>query len=168
MFTKFSLSSFLFAFVLILSPWEVGAFDNMTYQDALKLQFKDCKLSKENVFLTKKQQTLIKEKNGHKTSPLILRYKTCRGSYVYIDSHIVRTLNETTVIEVANNALSFFKIASFMEPKEYLPPKAWLELFKTKQGSEVDALTGATLSENAIRRVIKKYIIVDKVLSDKA
>ena len=55
-----------------------------------------------------------------------------------------------------------------MEPKEYLPPKAWLELFKTKQGSEVDALTGATLSENAIRRVIKKYIIVDKVLSDKA
>ena len=52
-----------------------------------------------------------------------------------------------------------------MEPKQYLPPRKWLG--KLAKENKVDALTGATLSQNAILRVVEKYKYVNRVLNDK-
>ncbi len=144
------------------------SFENKTYQDLLKENYK-CKLDKENVFLTKEQIKKIKEKVNFKVSPLLLRYKnSCDKTFVYVDSHIVRTMNETVIIEIENSDVKVLKIASFMEPKNYLPPQKWLNQFKNKKKEmQVDALTGATISENAIKRLVEKYIVIDNILNDK-
>ena len=142
------------------------SFENKTYQDLLKESYK-CELMKENVFLNKMQLKKIKEKVNFRVSSLILRYKnTCKKSYIYVDSHIVRTMNETVIIEVGQSNITTLKIASFMEPKNYPPPQKWLDQF-IKPKKNVDALTGATISENAIKRLVEKYIVIDNILNDK-
>jgi hypothetical protein len=145
------------------------AFENKTFEKVLKNNFKNCILKKENIFLKHNDQDEITKRLGLKISALLLRYKSeCYKSvsYIYIDSHIVRSLNETVVIEIKNKKLNFIQIASFMEPREYLPPKNWLELFLLNDQSKVDALTGATLSQNAIKNTVKKYLVINRVLSN--
>ena len=116
-------------------------------------------------YLTPEQVSQIKEKTDSHVSKLILRFKnSCNNSFVYVDSHIVRTLSETVLIEVKDKKISTIDIASFMEPREYLPPAKWLDQFT--KGHEVDALTGATLSQNAIKNSVKKYLLVDTILND--
>ena len=123
-------------------------------------------LKKENVFLTKIQEKEINSKLENKSSSLILRYANgCNKSFIYIDSHNVRTLNETVLIEVKDENVINLKITSFMEPREYLPPLKWLELLLKKK-EQVDSLTGATLSQNAIKRTFQKYLIINRVLND--
>ncbi len=167
MFTKIT-----YSFILISTlAWGISpgfcAFKNRTYQDVISAKYKECKLIKENIFLKKDQLNNIEEKLGFKVSSLLLRYKnSCSKSFIYIDSHIVRTLNETVVIEVKDKRISYIEIASFMEPKEYLPPLKWIDLLKRK-GSEVDSLTGATLSQNALKKLVQKYIVIDNILNDK-
>ena len=151
----------------ITSSSGLCAFKNRTYQEVLENKFKSCALIKENVFISSTQQKKIKKKLNFKMSKLLLRYKNpCSKSNIYIDSHIVRTQNETVVIEIKDNKVNFIEIASFMEPKEYLPPKKWLDLFIINK-KEIDALTGATLSQNAIKRLVQKYIVIDNILNDK-
>lgn len=158
---------YVFSF-LFLGNAHLLAFENMTFQKLLEKNYKNCELVKENIFLTKTQQQQVEKKLKMKVSSLHLRYKnSCNDSYIYIDSHIVRTQNETLVVEIAKNKIALLEIASFMEPQEYIPPKKWLSLFKDNNNQEVDALTGATLSENAIRKVVKKLLIMDTVINDK-
>lgn len=147
-------------------PCGLFAFENKTYQEVLQHDYKGCELKKENVFLTKKQVQKINSSLEQKSSSLILRYKNkCNNSYVYIDSHNVRTLNETVLIEIKKEKVLKLKIASFMEPREYLPPVKWIELLLKKK-ERVDSLTGATLSQNALKNVYKKYIVINRVLND--
>lgn len=161
MYSRLLLSLF---FIIFSSD---AAFVNRTYQDVLNDDYKGCKLVKENIFLTKDQVNKIKRKYEFNVSALILKYNnSCNKSSIYIDSNIVRTLNQTVLFEIKNGKVLNLKIASFMEPKEYLPPTGWLNLFK-KEKDEVDSLSGATISENAIKRIVKKYILVDNVLNDK-
>jgi hypothetical protein len=142
------------------------SFKNRTYQAALVDKYNTCELKKENIFLTKEKQQAIQKKLGQKISSLLLRYKNpCNKSSIYIDSHVVRTLNETVIIEVKDNKINHLEIVSFMEPKDYLPPQKWLNLFKSK--TKVDGLTGATLSENAIKKLVRRYIVIDNILNDK-
>lgn len=143
------------------------AFENKTYQDVLKSEYSKCLLKKENIFLTETQSKKIKSKLESKSSSLILRYyNSCNDSYIYIDSHNVRTLNETILIEIKNKEVLKLKITSFMEPREYFPPAKWIELLLEKK-DKVDSLTGATLSQNALKKVLKKYLVINRVLNDK-
>lgn len=168
MFTKVFV---IFIAVALGSTKGLCGFKNRTYQAALVDKYKDCKLEKENVFLSVEKQKLIQEKLGHKISSLMLRYKNpCNKSFIYVDSHIVRTLNETVIVEVKNQKVDHIEIASFMEPADYLPPQKWLDLFKSpkyNKEKKVDGLTGSTLSENAIKRLVGKYIVVDNIINDK-
>ena len=164
MFTKTLL------FTVFAMAWSLPSghcsFENQTYQKLLTQTYKNCALKKENVFLTKAQLNKAQKNFDYKISSLLLRYKNpCNQSRIYIDSHIVRTLNETVLIEVKNQRVQKLEIASFMEPKEYLPPKKWIALLVEK-GQKVDALTGATLSQNALKRVVQKYIIIDNILNE--
>jgi hypothetical protein len=143
------------------------AFTNQNYQDILVKKYTRCKLTKENVYLTKKQVNKIKQKINEHASALILRYNNpCNKSRIYIDSNVVRTLNQTVITEVQNNKVLFLKIASFMEPKEYLPPQKWLDQF-LETPYEVDTLTGATISENSIKKLVRKYLVIDNISHDK-
>ena len=165
MFTKSLLISF------IIFAWGISpgfcSFKNRTYQEVLDTKYKNCKLKKENIFLTKKQVATVRKVLDVKISALLLRYQnSCDNSVAYVDSHIVRTLNETVIIEIKDKKINWIEIASFMEPREYIPPKKWLNLLKDKR-SNVDSLTGATISENALKRLVQKYIVINNLLNEK-
>jgi hypothetical protein len=148
------------------TPKGFCSFKSRTYQEVLAQNYSTCKLKKENLFLSVEKQKKIQEQLGQKISSLLLRYKNpCNKSSIYVDSHTVRTLNETVIIEVKNKKVVHLEIASFMEPKDYLPPQKWLDLFKSK--TKVDGLTGATLSENSIKKLVGKYLVIDNIIDDK-
>ncbi|MBC74715.1 MAG: hypothetical protein CME64_01750 [Halobacteriovoraceae bacterium] len=146
---------------------------NETFQAVLSKMYPDCKLKKEILFLTSAQLKQIKglSKSSVK-SKLANRFKTCSGSYVYVDSHIVRTLNQTVVAEVtSDNKVKMFTVSAFLEPKEYKAPKKWLgQLFNKKLpelelNTKIDGLSGATLTAKANVGAAKKILAMHQVLS---
>jgi len=162
------------ASIFVLSS-NVFAHENRTFEAVLKVDYAKCKLIKENVFLTTRQKSQIESLlDDELHSQILLRYKSnCANTqgHVYIDSHIVRTLNETVVAHVETNSIRKYEIASFMEPKEYLAPQKWINQFLGKSYDDankqfkVDALSGATLSASAIKKSAMKILVIDKVLS---
>ncbi len=147
---------------------------NETFQAVLSQLYPKCKLEKEILYLDSKQQKKVKELSGVTlTSKLANRYKACNGSYIYIDSHIVRTLNQTVVVEIDKEQVKTFKVSAFLEPKEYKAPKKWLKQLLSKKLSEltlfkkIDGLSGATLTARANVNAAKKILALHRVLSEK-
>lgn len=151
--------------------------ENRPYQEVLSQLFPGCKKTKENIFLTKEQKKDIESAINHKLySPMGLRYaiECSKGhSYAYVDSHLVRTMNETVVIEINDESkIAQYRISSFMEPSEYRPPEQWIKQVINKGpqdeyqlNHEIDALSGATLSANAIVKSSKRIIKLHQVLN---
>ncbi len=146
---------------------------NETFQAVLSKMYPDCKLEKEILFLTSEQ---LKKINGlakaSVKSKLANRFKTCSSSYVYVDSHIVRTLNQTVVAEVTSeNKVKMFTVSAFLEPKEYKAPKKWLmqllnkDLPELELNTKIDGLSGATLTAKANVGAAKKILALHKVLA---
>lgn len=152
-----------------ISVW--GA--NRPYTEVVsELAPKACKLKKENLYLTKEQKTSIEKKSGVKLyGRLALRY-VCKNEQIfyYIDSHIVRTLNETVIIKVEKNKVTEYVVSSFNEPQEYKAPIKWLHQFIKKDHSKyllrenVDALSGATLTAKASVDTVNKVLALHKIL----
>lgn len=153
-----------------------GAFSaNKPYQKVIEEMYPQCSLKKESVFIDKNERELIEQKTGYKLhSRLSLRYRgLCNNKKItlYVDSHIVRTLNETLVIEVTEDAkINQIKVASFMEPQEYIPPKKWIDQFNKKTlasemrvRKDIDGLSGATLSANAIAKAAKRILAIHEI-----
>lgn len=164
-------------FFLALSiPFALGK--NVPFQETLDELFPKCEQRKENIFLTQEQKDKIEKDTGLSLySKMALRYHvTCKESTktVYIDSHIVRTLNETVVVVIdEDNKIENFRISSFMEPSEYIPPQSWIKQVVNKRAFEkmrlnyeIDGLSGATLSTNAVvnasRRVLHLHDVLKK------
>lgn len=146
---------------------------NETFQAVLSKLYPKCKLEKEIIYLDSKQQKKVKELSGVTlTSKLANRFKACNGSYIYIDSHIVRTLNQTVVVEVDKDVVKTYKVSSFLEPKEYKAPVKWLTQLLSKKLSDItlfkkiDGLSGATLTAKANVNAAKKILALHRVLSE--
>ena len=92
--------------------------------------------------------------------------------YALIDTRTVRTLPETFLVVLdPGGAVSATHVLAFYEPLEYLPSSRWLEQLRgrrlsdhLKVGDEIAAITGSTLSSNAIvagvRRAMAAYHVV--------
>lgn len=148
---------------------------NRSYQEVLFSNYKGCKSKKETVFLKDNEKTEVEKlSNVQDISALLIRFSIdCNGvkKYAYVDSHIVRTMNETILIEVEADKVSKIDIVNFLEPQEYIPPKRWLSQFKKKElnnklalANGIDAISGATLSAVAVTNATRKILAVDKVL----
>ncbi|MDA8793627.1 FMN-binding protein [Bacteriovoracaceae bacterium] len=162
----------LFIGILILS-W--GGLASSIEGELAKL-YKDCLLPKERIFLTKEQKENIEKLSGVKLySMLKIRYKNkCNNSSIYIDSHIVRTLNQTLLLEVKNQSIHKMKTLHFMEPLEYKSPIKWLKSFythklndKLKLNVDIDGLSGATLTATAVTNAGRKILAIEQVLNEK-
>jgi Na+-transporting NADH:ubiquinone oxidoreductase subunit NqrC len=134
---------------------------------------KSCKLKKENLYLDKKQQLIIEKISGVKLyGRLALRYVCPKEKiYYYIDSHIVRTLNETVIVKIQDEKVTEYVVSSFNEPQEYKAPKKWLDQFIKKEHKKyllrenIDALSGATLTAKASVDTVNKVLVLHKVIS---
>lgn len=136
---------------------------------------KGCELKKENLYLDKDQQKRIEKESGVKLyGRLGLRYLCEKEKiYYYIDSHIVRTLNETVIVKVQEGKVTQYVVSSFNEPQEYKAPKKWLDQFIKKNHKKyllrdnIDALTGSTLTAQASVNTVNKILSLHKTLSEK-
>lgn len=162
--------SILFLMNITSASW--GA--NETFQDALNRLYPDCELKKEILYLTDEQKAKVNTLTGLKLrSQLANRYKKCDGGYVYIDSHIVRTLNQTVVVEVSEDQVKTFNVSAFLEPKEYKAPPKWLAQLASKKlddlvlFTKVDGLSGATLTAKANVDAARRVLALDRVLDQK-
>ena len=135
----------------------------------------NCQLKKEIIYLTKKQKKQIEELAQQKLySGIIHRYQ-CNKKISYVDSHIVRTLNETVILEVEESKLKNLELVSFYEPPEYKPPRKWMNSFHGKKLDKslqlykgIDGLSGATLTAIAITNATRKILALDKVLNEQS
>ena len=153
-----------------ISVW--GA--NRPYTEVVtELAPKSCELKKENLYLDKDQKKQIEDISGVKLyGRLALRYVCPKQKiFYYIDSHIVRTLNETVIIKVEKSKVTQFVVSSFNEPQEYKAPLKWLDQFIKKNHKKyllrenIDALSGATLTAKASVDTVNKVLALHKILS---
>lgn len=158
--------------LLINTSWAA----NRTYQAALEENYPNCLADKEIIYLTNEQKSKIEELSGAKVlSKIKIKYfNKCNGSAIYIDSHIVRTLNETLLIEVKEGKIEKLETISFMEPQEYKSPTKWIAKFLKKQldeklriNADIDALSGATLTAVAVTNASRKILALHQVLNEK-
>ena len=167
---------FLFSLIFLQICWGV----NRPYNEVIsELNPGSCKIKKENLYLNKAQTKKIEELSQTKIyGGLALRYisKCPDGSklYHYVDSHIVRTLNQTVVITIKDDTVQNFVVSSFGEPPEYKAPPKWYQQFNGKKGDKVlkaregiDALSGATLTVNSSISAVNKILSMHQVLKKK-
>lgn len=138
--------------------------------------FSDCKVEKKPYYLTKSQDAELEKISGVSTSSLFgTQFKiSCSNVspiYGYIDSHIVRSLNETLALYIQNDSVVNVKIVDFSEPKEYMPSGKWIEQFhgiKLKEdlriGGDIDGITGATLSAKSVTYAVRRVLSLNQIL----
>jgi len=130
-------------------------------------------LSKEvpvGCLLTKETKYLKQKVEGKK---LILRHRKVCGdktSYLYIENHLVRTMNQVLMIDVLADKISGVKVLKFYEPKEYSASKSWLKSLEGKDISQlnkregIDSISGATITANSSIRNIEKVLNIHQAI----
>ncbi len=128
---------------------------------------KDCEIEKKTHFFDK----------AIKDSRYIIRYQVdCPGQEpkaAYIENHIVRTMREVLLVTFSKKKLDEIKTLVFNEPIEYKAPKHWLKRFykltsdKAKSMEEIDGLSGATLTCNAVKKGVSKVALAHEYIESK-
>jgi hypothetical protein len=130
-----------------------------------------------DLFLTAEQRRRIEERSRTPLeSDLITVYAGYDSDqllgYAFIDTHVVRTLPETFLIVLAPaGEVESTHVLAFYEPLEYLPSERWLEQFDGQRlnsdlrvGRRIAAITGATLSAEAVNGAMRRALAVYEVI----
>lgn len=141
-------------------------------QGALEAAFPGAsKVEHLNVFLTESDAASIKARAGVEWPGRIASvYAGYQGGtllgYAVIDTHRVRTLNETVMIVVSPaGTVARTELLAFHEPEEYMATARWRAQFTGRHlddrlslRGDIDGITGATLTARtttaAVRRVL--------------
>ncbi|MBE0598261.1 MAG: FMN-binding protein [Desulfuromonadales bacterium] len=139
-------------------------------QEALQLAFPGAdKIETANLYLTKEEMKEVTRASGATVDSALYTIYVGRAGevilgYATIEAATVRTLPETVMVVMKlDGAVDFIEILAFFEPEEYKPAKRWLDQFQGKRlstslrvGGDIQSLTGATLSAQAITRQVRK------------
>src|SRR4051794_11392072 len=145
----------------------------LTQQEALATAFPGAQIERRTAFLSEADLQAVRAAAGP-DAPVdqsVVTYYVARHDgqpvgVAYFDSHRVRTLNEVLMIVVDTaGAIRNVEVLRFAEPPEYRAPAGWLAQFGGKplgdrlslKGSIV-AMTGATLTSNAIVRATRRVL----------
>ncbi len=148
-----------------------------TIPRALKNSFaEDAKIKRKNLFLTKKKLKKAQALAGSHVKlgeGLVTYYQGFRNGKlvgtVFIDTHRVRTLNETLLILVSpSGKIEKIEVLRFLEPQDYMLPERWVNQLLGKTltpglnlNQDIAGITGATLTAQAYtlatRRVLAYY-----------
>lgn len=156
----------------------LGFSANISYESYMKKAYKECSVKSNNIFLTSRQLEMIKKKIAKSKVSSLVNYfdVSCKNKKfkVFLDTHRVRTLNETILVEIQADKITDIVITNFMEPLEYKLPLSWIKQLKGKTSSsklkisdDVDGLTGATLSSHALVKAAKKILVYNRVALEK-
>ncbi len=171
------LSPLLLLFFLALPVFSWGG-ALMSKDDALKLAFPTAdRIETINLFLTEVQLAQVKQRSGvSPDSAIYTFYVGKRGQetvgYAAIEAATVRTLPATLMVVLdPGGSVRFTEILAFFEPSEYMPSKRWLGQFRQirlspdlRVGGEIQVISGATLSAQAITRQVRKSAALCEIL----
>ena len=152
----------------------------MTRDEALAAAYPGASVEAERVFLTGDQARRAAElARVDIESPLVARYVAREGGRVvgraYIDTHVVRTKRESLLIALApDGAVQRIEVTAFLEPRDYLPPPAWLRQFDARPLDDDVALqrairpiAGATLTAQSATDAVRRVMAIDEVLESR-
>ncbi|MBM3262995.1 MAG: FMN-binding protein [candidate division Zixibacteria bacterium] len=167
----------LAAVTLLLMAFPARGGVLLTVDEALRLAFPDCQITRKTVYLTRNQLAQAASLSDVETrSALVNPYVATKNGRIvgvaYFDVHTVRTLTETLMIVIdAENRIQRIEIIAFHEPREYLPRPAWLQQFAGQQLDDELALkrkirnmTGATLTARAVTDAIRRVMALHLTL----
>ncbi len=156
----------------------------LTQEQALAFAFgEQARTEREVHFLSDAEVERARRLAGAETElhgGLVIRYRAFRDDRLlgtaYFDTHRVRTLQETVMIVVTpEGRIGRIEILAFGEPPEYLPRQGWLAQFEGRELDEnlalkrgVHAVTGATLTAEAITRAARRVLAFHQVIEAKA
>ena len=135
------------------------------------------RIESQSVFLDEAQLLDCSRKAKSRcTERIIHRYRAQSADgkalgYAYIDTHPVRSLQETVMVVVADSGeIRQELLLAFHEPQEYLAPVRWLAKFRGRKladdlqlGRGIDALSGATITANAIAAASRRILAVHEL-----
>jgi hypothetical protein len=150
----------------------------MSKDAALILAFPDAEtVETVNLFLTKEEMAQVKRRSGVVLDSAIYKFYVGKKDgetigYAAIEAATVRTLPETVMVVLnADGTVRFTEILAFFEPSEYMPPKRWLDQFRgidltseLRVGGQIQGISGATLSAQAITRQVRKTTALCAIL----
>lgn len=166
----------------LLLPAAAGAGAYMNRAEALELAFPGAeRVETVNLFLTAEEAQEVARLSGAPLdSALFTFYVGRRGetvtAYAAIEAATVRTLPETVLVVLdPDGRVRFTEILAFFEPEEYLPPRRWLAQFagrslspELRVGGDIQGITGATLSAQAVTRQVRKTAALVEILKRRA
>jgi hypothetical protein len=151
----------------------------LTQAEALALAFPEAEtFDRRTAFLTDEDAARVEALAEGPLEQRVVTYYvallggTVRG-VVYFDAHRVRTFREVLMVALdAEGAVVRLEVLSFAEPREYLAPDGWMELFRGRTGQGVSALrrevpnvTGATLTSDAVKSAVARSLALHAVVS---
>lgn len=107
---------------------------------------------------------------------MLVAYQVTRGGkplgWAYLDTHRVRTLNETVLVCVDDKErILHIEQLSFAEPQEYMASENFLDLFKGKQLDQslslkgsIPTITGSTLTCSALAGAARRVLALHKIV----
>ncbi|HYO12438.1 MAG TPA: FMN-binding protein [Thermoanaerobaculia bacterium] len=151
----------------------------LTVEEALRLAFPGCEVTRRTAYLTPEQVRRARElSRGEVPSALVTSYAATRGGQpagtAYFDTHRVRTLPETLMVVVdPQGKVARVEVISFREPEEYLPRGAWYEQFQSEAldrdlqlKRDIHPVTGATLTARATTNAVRRVLALHRVISE--
>lgn len=148
-----------------------------TFPDAVRGVFPGAdNMKRQTFYLTTEQMRRAGELAGENIDTgLLISYRITRGDtllgWAYLDTHRVRTLNETILVcvDVAERILHV-EVLNFNEPQEYIASDRFLELFKGRRldsqlslKGSVPTVTGATLTCSAITSAARRVLALHRI-----
>lgn len=143
-------------------------------EQALRSQFPDSVVQRTPVYLSKADQARIESQLGFRLGSRFHTFYVAKKGrellgYATFDTHRVRTKEETLFVVLApDGTVRHVEVISFFEPQEYLAPPRWLKLLIGRKdglhpGVDLPAISGATMTTNAVSRTVRKTIALQKL-----
>lgn len=169
------------AILIALSVSSGSAQVYTTKDEALRKAFpRATAIDRKTLFLTDQQVKKVESAARAKIeSKVVTYYVGMNGTSVighaFFETHVVRTMPETFFLVITpDGVVQAVEILAFYEPEDYLPPKRWLELFRNKILNDdlwvkrgIQAISGATLSANAITSGIRRMLAIHQLIVPK-
>ncbi len=128
-------------------------------------------------FLTADQRSAIEQRAARPLESSLLTVYAGKKSghtigYAILDTHVVRTLPATFLVVLDDHgSVAATHVMAFHEPLEYLPSQRWLGLLLHRKlennlrvGRAITAITGSTLSTNAVVGGVRRALAIYEVL----
>jgi hypothetical protein len=166
--------------VLLLLGWRGRASAKVfvTVDEALRLAFPGCEVTRRTAYLTPEQVKQAKALSGVEVPSALVAYHEARrnGQLIgtaWFDTHRVRTLPETLLIVIdPQGRVARLEVISFREPEEYMPRGAWYDQFRGRKldrelalKTGIHPVSGATLTARATTSAVRRVLALHQVVS---